>query len=292
MNNIKYLSDNLSNVLGVNSTYMLPIMYTATAIIVINIFVRIITFIFNHVAHNEKFIYLFNKKTRTYSTILLLLIVFLIWEEHIQNVMVLISLISAGITLSLKEIILNYFSGLYIRLKKPFKVEDRILINDVEGDVININTTNFEILEISNKENGEQSTGIIVHIPNSTIFTNPLKNYTKAFKYIWNEIAVKVPINSDLKTTKAELYRIINTNEVVKAIPKKMENQIDNVISDYRIFYNKLEPIIYTKVQDNYIELSIRYLVHPKKARNVESDVWNKILEANNNGKIKLYIKE
>ena len=45
-------------------------------------------------------------------------------------------------------------------------------------------------------------------------------------------------------------------------------------------------------MQDNYIELSIRYLVHPKKARNVESEVWNKILEANNNGKIKLYIKE
>lgn len=292
MHNIKYLSDYLSDFLGVNSTYMLPIMYTATAIIVINIFVRIITFIFNHIAHDEKFIYLFNKKSRTYSTILLLLIIFLIWEEHIQNVMVLISLISAGITLSLKEIILNYFSGLYIRLKKPFKIEDRILINDVEGDVININTTNFEILEISNKENGEQSTGIIVHIPNSAIFTHPLKNYTKAFKYIWNEIVVKVPMDSDLKTTKAELYRIINTNEIVKAIPKKMENQIDNAISDYRIFYNKLEPIIYTKVQNEYIELSIRYLVHPKKARNVESEVWNKILEANNNGKIKLYIKE
>ena len=57
-----------------------------------------------------------------------------------------------------------------------------------------------------------------------------------------------------------------------------MENQINNAITDYRIFYNKLKPIIYTKVVDDHIELSVRYLVHPKKARNVESDIWNKIL--------------
>ena len=150
---------------------------------------------------------------------------------------------------------------------------------------------NFEVLEISNRDEGEQSTGVIIHIPNSTIFTSPLKNYTKVFKYVWNEITVKIPLDANLNKTKSELYRIINTNEVVKQVPQKMENQINNAITDYRIFYNKLKPIIYTKVVDDHIELSVRYLVHPKKARNVESDIWNKILAAKNKNKIELYNK-
>lgn len=57
----------------------------------------------------------------------------------------------------------------------------------------------------------------------------------------------------------------------------------------YRIYYNKYDPIIYTKIVDNYIELQIRYLVHPKKARFVESTLWNYILQAYKNNEIELY---
>lgn len=44
-----------------------------------------------------------------------------------------------------------------------------------------------------------------------------------------------------------------------------MKNQISNLTNDYRIYYNQYEPIIYTKVVDDHIELSLRYLIHPKK---------------------------
>lgn len=50
-----------------------------------------------------------------------------------------------------------------------------------------------------------------------------------------------------------------------------MQNQIKTIGTNYRIYFNKYEPMIYTKIVDDYIELQIRYLVHPKKARYVES---------------------
>ena len=50
--------------------------------------------------------------------------------------MTLISVISAAMTIALREIILNFFSGIYIKLKKPFKVEDRIQIENIKGDVM------------------------------------------------------------------------------------------------------------------------------------------------------------
>lgn len=69
-------------------------------------------------------------------------------------------------------------------------------------------------------------------------------------------------------------------------------NQLNEAIGDYRIYYNNLEPIIYTKLSEDYVTLTIRYLAHPKKARHIESQIWNKIYEEAQNKKIDLYKKE
>ena len=56
-----------------------------------------------------------------------------------------------------------------------------------------------------------------------------------------------------------------------------MKNQIKNISNEYRIYYNKYDPIIYTKLVEDHVELTVRYLMHPKKSRYVESVIWNKI---------------
>lgn len=285
---IKRLSNYLAPKLGINEEYILLFFYTILTIIIIKLLTKITIKIQNKISKNEKKIYTFNKKMQIIGTFTTFILLLLIWEKHIENIIYIISFVSAGIALSLKEFIINFFAGIYIRFSKPFNIEDRILINEIEGDVVNINTMSFEILEVSNKEKGEQSTGVIIHVPNSAILTSPLKNYTKVFKYIWNEISINLPIDADLKNTKSEIYRIVNKNEILKHIPKKMKNQLNNAVTNYRIFYNKLEPIIYIKIVDNHIVLNIRYLVHPKKARNVENEILNQILQANQEGKIEL----
>jgi len=215
--------------------------------------------------------------------------IFFVWESHLANLITVISFISAGATIALREIIFNFFSGIYIKIKKPFRLEDRIEIGENKGDVVNISALSFEILEIGDEINGEQSTGKIIHLPNSFIFTLPLTNYVKAFKYIWTEITVKIPLDADLRESKKVLYKIVNNNQIVKRIPQKMRNQISSASLDYRIYFNKFDPIIYTRVVDMHTELYIRYLVHPKKARNVEDEIWCNILNAYKNGEIVLY---
>ena len=116
-------------------------------------------------------------------SIIQILIIYLIWESNIKNAMTLISFVSAAITLSLKDYILNLFAGFYIKLYKPFKLEDRIEIKGQKGDVINLGSLFFELLEISDNY-GHQSTGVVSIIPNSIIFTETVKNMNKVYKYI------------------------------------------------------------------------------------------------------------
>ena len=191
---------------------------------------------------------------QTYQVILNaleILVFILLFDDYIKGLMTLISVISAAMTISLRDFILNFFCGVYIK-----------------------------------------STGIVIHYPNSTIVSKPVKNINKGFKYIWNEMTIKVCLDCDLANNKKEIYKIVNGLDTVKSIPRKMKNLIDDVNTTNRIYFNKFEPIIYTRIVDDHIELILRYLMHPKKARYIESVIWNKIYLAYKDEKINLYVKD
>lgn len=278
----------ISNLTSINEEYIILILKSILFFLALYIIKKIGLRIIKH-ANNSKNEYLYTQKFKVLITIINLIIFLFLWGKYINNFLTVISLISAGFTIALRDLIFNFFSGIYIKLKKPFVIEDRIEINNYKGDVVNINALNFEVLEVNNENFIGQSTGVITHIPNSTIFNYPLRNYNKAFKYIWNELTIKVPLNSDISKTKGIIYKIVNSNEIIKSIPAKMKKQINNISSEYRIYYNHYDPIIYTQIIDDHIELTVRYLIHPKKARYVNSTIWNKIIEAYNKKEIELY---
>ena len=235
--------------------------------------------------------YIINQAVQIILNILEVVFLLVTWSEYIQSLMTLISVTSAAMTIALREIILNFFCGIYIKMKKPFQVEDRIEVKGIRGDVMNISSLNFEVLEISTKEEHGQSTGVIVTFPNSIVFAEPIRNLNKGFKYVWDELTVKVPMDCDLVKNKQELYKIVNNIEIIKNIPKKMKAQINDINTTNRVYFNKYDPTIYTKIVDNHIELTIRYLMHPKKGRFVESVIWNKILEGYKDKRIDLYME-
>ena len=226
---------------------------------------------------DERLIYTANQRNKTLLSILLFLVLIYIWHEQLKEIITLISFISAAITLAARDIIFNYFCGLFIKIKKPIKVEDRIKVNDILGDVISINALNTEILEVNADNN--QSTGIIINVPNSVIFNNATKNYNSVFKYIWDELEIKVNIDTDIQKAKDILFDILKSEETIKDIPKKMKRELAKNSADYHIYYNNLTPIIYTKIVDDGIILNVRFLIHPKKQRNIESNIYEQILD-------------
>ena len=250
----------------------------------------IIIFITSKWLKRSKTRFVFHQTLNIIINIICVIFLFLLWLPYLKNVLTIISFISAGITIAIRDIILNLFAGFYIKTRKPFKLEDRISIDGITGDVVLINNLSFKILEVGDRINGEQSSGLIINIPNSFVFSHSLKNYNTAFKYIWDEITIKLDINADLDKNKKEIMKIINSNEIVSEIPKKMEKELRDATLDYRIYYNHLEPIIYTKVNDNHIELSLRFLAHPKKTRIIEDYLWTNILKKYKAKKINLFV--
>lgn len=272
-----YLTNFLKDILNINDEKIIYFLYTILCYVIYKLIIKLIISFTKKIGLDERSIYQTKQKARAILSIILFIILIYIWQEQIKDFITLISLVSAALTLAAREIIFNYFCGIYIRLKKPIKVEDRIEVDEIVGDVVNINSLNTEILEVNSENN--QSTGIIVNIPNSTIFTHATKNYNAVFKYIWDEIEVRVDINSDAKKVKLLLLEIIKTEETLKEIPKKMKRELAKNTADYRIYYNNLTPIIYTKIYEDTIIFNIRFLIHPKKQRVIESNIYEKVLQ-------------
>ena len=289
LNIFEGFSEYIGRDLGINKDYVHLTILTILTILFFDLIKLATRKIYSELPVSDKKKYFRNRKIKISLTIICWLIIVLIWKEQIKGLITLISFISAAVTIALREIIFNFFAGLYINAKKVFEIEDRIEIKGIKGDVITMHSLGFEMLEIAEGNEYEQSTGKIVHIPNSTVFSEPTKNFTKAFKYIWDEIKINITLDSDIEETKSIIYQILDSNEILKEIPKKMEDQVDDVTVEYRIYYNKLEPIIYTRINESHIELSLRYLVHPKKIRIVQNEIYLKILEEYKKGNIDLY---
>lgn len=284
---MKYI-EKISKLFNIDEIYIGLILKTIIIIFLILVVEKIGIRIIKRTRDSKKE-YNYTKKYKLIIRIIILSAIIIVWGKYIKNFLTLISLVSAAFTIAIRDLIFNFFCGIYIKIVKPFVVEDRIEINGYKGDVVNINTMNFEILEVSNVDTTGQSTGIIIHLPNSIIFNYPLKNYNKAFKYIWDEITIRIPLDYDVNKAKKVLYKIVNSNEIIKKIPPKLKKQINNVSNSYRIYYNQYDPIIYTRINEDHIELQIRYLIHPKKARYVESIISSDILLAYKNGEIEIY---
>ena len=284
---MKYI-EKISKLFNIDEIYIGLILKTIIIIFLILVVEKIGIRIIKRTRDSKKE-YNYTKKYKLIIRITILSAIIIVWGKYIKNFLTLISLVSAAFTIAIRDLIFNFFCGIYIKIVKPFVVEDRIEINGYKGDVVNIKTMNFEILEVSNVDTTGQSTGIIIHLPNSIIFNYPLKNYNKAFKYIWDEITIRIPLDYDVNKAKKVLYKIVNSNEIIKKIPPKLKKQINNVSNSYRIYYNQYDPIIYTKINEDHIELQIRYLIHPKKARYVESIISSDILLAYKNGEIEIY---
>ena len=200
-----------------------------------------------------------------------------LWIKGIGTIATYLGLLSAGIAIAMKEPLTNIAGWLFIVTKKPFTIGDRIEISAISGDVIDIRMFQFTVVETGNWVDADQSTGRIIDINNSRIFSDPVANYTKGFNYIWNELPVTVTFESDWKRAKAILTEIISQHS--EKITPSAQRELKKANNTYLLLYRQLTPIVYTKVGDSGVKLTMRYLCEPRKRRNTEEAVWEEVLD-------------
>jgi len=199
-----------------------------------------------------------------------------IWVGGMKGWIAYISIVSAGLAIALQDPVTNLAGWIFIQIRRPFKVGDRIQIGESAGDVIDVRLFQFTLIEIGNWVDADQSTGRMIHIPNGYVFTKPQANYTEGFEFIWHEMAVLVTFESDWEKAKELLEEIAAKHSAIQG--EEAAREIRKASRKYLIFFQHLTPIVWTSVADSGVTLTIRFLCHARKRRSTSSAVWEDIL--------------
>ena len=195
-----------------------------------------------------------------------------IWTRQLANVGSFIGLLSAGIAIALSDVLKNVAGWVLIVFRRPFKVGDRIEVGADAGDVIDIGVFRFTLMEIRNWVDADQTTGRILHVPNATVFSEPLANYNEGFPYIWVEIPVTVTFESDWQHAQDMVARIIQLHTLDP--DQVAASSRDRYVSLHR----NLAPAVYVDVIDYGVTVTGRLLVPPRSRRLVTSKIWQDLL--------------
>lgn len=262
--------------LGVSTEYQLKIFASVTVVVLLWACRGLLDRLVARRTENLRTRYVWSKTSGYVVVLLGILLVGRMWFQGIHSMVTFLGLLSAGLAIALKDPVANFAGWLFIIWFRPFELGDRIEVGDHAGDVIDIRVFQFTLMEIGNWVDADQSTGRVIHVPNFTVLNQVIANYSKGFRYIWNEIPVLITFESDWRDAKDILARVAAKH--AEQLSERATEQLRQAARKQFILYTKLTPIVYTTVKNCGVMLTIRYLCEPQNRRGSQQSIWEEIL--------------
>jgi len=220
--------------------------------------------------------------------LILVLLSFSYFTGNIKDFTLAIGLFSAGIAITLQELFLSIAGSIYIFVVKVYEPGDRIEINGIKGDVIDVDTMYTTMMEIGQWVNSDNYSGRIVKLSNAFVFKGPIYNYSQDFPFIWDEFDLPIRYGSDMELAKEIMIKI--ASETLSEYTTNSKSQWKDVVNKYYIEDAQVDPTLAIRLTDNWIQFNLRYIVDFKKRRITKHLLNDKIRKEieKTNGKVAL----
>lgn len=171
-----------------------------------------------------------------------------------------VGLMSAALGWALQKPITGMAAWVMVVIKRPFDIGDRVTIGNIKGDIINITLTHVYIHEVGGIVEGEESSGRIIMVPNSTLFEQNIVNYTLRNEYVLDQVSVIVTHESNIDKA------IKISSDSAKSLMKEF------------IQITKKEPYVRTFFQPNGVSIHVRYFSPAQRLQEFSSKITKEIL--------------
>ncbi|GAB6877739.1 hypothetical protein JCM17823_00130 [Halorubrum gandharaense] len=200
--------------------------------------------------------------------------------ENWLGLLLSLGVVGFAITFALQQPLLSLIAWVYITVKQPYGVGDRVQIGDSKGDVIEVDFLVTTLWEINGElVSSNQPSGRVVTVPNSVVLSSNVVNFAGGGSAaVWNEVAVQVAFETDL-----EFARGVMQEEAADLLGKEMADSI----ADYReaLAETPVElevydhPTVNVSQGESWMELRLRYLTHPRRGQRVKNQLYERILD-------------
>lgn len=222
------------------------------------------------------------------GTLLVLVLGFLsIWFDDPTRLATGIGLVTAGVAFALQQVITAIAGYIVILRGEMFTVGDRITLGGVRGDVIGIRLTQTTIMEMGQPpavQNADpamwvrsrQYTGRIVNVSNAQVFSEPVYNYSRDFPFIWEEMSLPIPFNVD--RDRVEQIMLTATQARTAEFIEDAGASIRHLARRHAIQPQSVEPRVYYRLTDNWLELTVRFIAPVRGVRDLKDELSRDML--------------
>lgn len=246
---------------------------------------------------NVRALFWSNQAINIILTLIFLISFLSIWFDDPMRLATAFGILSAGLVFALQRVITAIAGYAIILRGRLFNVGDRISMGGIRGDVISLRFTTTSVMEMGQppevqKENpamwveARQYTGRIVTITNDKIFENPVYNYTRHFPYLWEEMHIMVKYGAN--RTKAEKIMLETAHRFTIPISKISESNLKELEKRYLLKPSQLEPRVYYRITDNWLELTLRFIAMDHDIRELKDRMSRDILQGFEKEKIEI----
>lgn len=219
---------------------------------------------------------------------LIVLLTISYFTGNIKDFTLAIGLLTAGITITLQELILSIAGSFYIFFVRVYQPGDRIEINGIKGDVIDVDSIYTTMMEIGEWVSSDNYSGRIVKLSNAFVFKGPIYNYSQDFPFVWDEFDLPIRYGSDVEMAKSIVVQI--ASETLSDYVAESLSQWKEVVKKYYIEDAQVNPTLAITLTDNWVQFNLRYIVDYKKRRSTKHILHEKISQAfqETNGQVRL----
>lgn len=214
--------------------------------------------------------------------ILAFLAISILFPNSWYTTIVSLGLISLILGFALQTPITSFIGWIYILVRAPYRVGDRIKIGDATGDVIDVSYLDTTLWEFGGQLlSTDHPSGRVIKFPNSNVLDSPVYNYSwPLFPYIWNEISFQIAYESDLEFV-AKTMQEVAEEELGQAMMERVRTYRE-LLANTPV--DQLEvrehPSVLFRVNPNtWVEAIVRYLVKPRESGRVKTRLIKKMLE-------------
>ncbi len=236
------------------------------------------------ISHLESPVARYNLKRvgRLVAAILILGTIGTILFSNLYTGLVSLGVVSLIVGLAVQTPMTSFIGWVYILIRAPFRVGDRIQIGDSMGDVIEVSYLDTTLWEFGGKYlSSDHPSGRIIRFPNSMVLHTPVYNYSwPLFPYIWNEIRLQIAYQSDLEFVAQTMLEVAE-----KQIGKEMQERV-KVFCDLlaktpvdRLTVQDKPVVLFRASENTWLEAVVRYLVDPRRAGRVKTNLLRELLE-------------
>jgi small-conductance mechanosensitive channel len=197
------------------------------------------------------------------------------------------ALISLGVLslilgFALQTPITSFIGWIYLLIRQPYRVGDRIKIGDAKGDVIDVSYLDTTLWEYGGPYlSTEHPSGRIIKFPNSLVLNETVYNLSwPLFPYIWNEIKFQVAYDTDLEFLAQTMQQVVEEDlgeQMIDRVEVYRDLLHQTPVDELEI---KERPVVHFRASENtWLEAIVRYLVHPKDAVRVINSLTRNLLE-------------